>query len=407
MKILIVNSGSSSIKFQLIDMDGEKVLASGLVERIGEEKGVVSCTLRSETGLKAKVERSEKVEDHSKGMRLVVDVLTDPADGVISGKDSIEAIGHRVVHGGEDFHSPTLITAEVLEAIENNVALAPLHNPANLDGIRVAGELFPGVKQIAVFDTAFHQSIPPKAYHYALPSELYEKEKIRRYGFHGTSHQYVAQECAKQMKRSLTELNLITVHLGNGCSMCAIERGLSVDTSLGLTPLEGLVMGTRSGDVDPAIHFFLARNCGMDIERIDDMLNKESGLKGLCGMNDMRDIHEQIAAGNKRARLALEVQTYRNRKYIGAFMAVLGRVDAIVFTAGIGENDSIVRAKSLEKMEHFGVELDPQRNGQRVREPILLSSDSSRVQVWGIPTNEELAIARASKAVLTGGEVCP
>ncbi|WP_457576710.1 acetate kinase, partial [Desulfomarina sp.] len=380
----------------------ETVLASGLVERIGEEKGVVSCALRPGTDSQAKVKRLEKVEDHSKGMRLAVEVLTNPVNGVISAKDDIEAIGHRVVHGGEDFHSPTLITTEVLKAIENNVALAPLHNPANLDGIRVAGELFPGVKQIAVFDTAFHQSIPPKAYHYALPFELYEKERIRRYGFHGTSHQYVAEECAKQMNRSPEDLNLITVHLGNGCSMCAVEKGRSVDISLGFTPLEGLVMGTRSGDVDPAIHLFLARNCGMDIRHIDDMLNKESGLKGLCGMNDMRDIHEQIAAGNKRAFLALEVQTYRNRKYIGAFMAVLGRVDAIVFTAGIGENDGIVRAKSLEKMEHFGIELDPQRNDQRVRKPVLLSSDSSRVQVWGIPTNEELAIARASKAVLTG-----
>lgn len=406
MKIFIVNSGSSSIKFQLIEMDGETVLASGLVERIGEEKGVVSCILRPGTDSQEKVKRLEKVEDHSKGMRLAVEVLTDPASGVISGKDDIAAIGHRVVHGGEDFHRPTLITAEVLKAIEKNVALAPLHNPANLDGIRVAGELFPGVRQIAVFDTAFHQSIPPKAYHYALPSRLYEQEKIRRYGFHGTSHQYVAEECAKQMKKSPAELNLITVHLGNGCSMCAVEKGRSIDTSLGFTPLEGLVMGTRSGDVDPAIHLFLARNCGMDLESIDDMLNKQSGLKGLCGMNDMRDIHEQIAAGNKRALLALEVQTYRNRKYIGAFMAVLGRVDAIVFTAGIGENDSIVRAKSLEKMECFGVELDPRRNDQRVSEPVLLSSDNSRVQVWGIPTNEELAIARASQAVLAEEKAC-
>ena len=402
MKILIVNSGSSSIKFQLMEMVGETVLASGIVERIGEETAVVSCTFRPGTDSPVKVKRIEQVENHVKGMRLVVDVLTDSINGVISGKDDIEVIGHRVVHGGEDFHSPTLITDDVLKAIEKNMALAPLHNPANLDGIRVAGELFPGIKQVAVFDTAFHQSIPPKAYHYALPSELYEKEKIRRYGFHGTSHQYVAGECAKAMKRSPAELNLITVHLGNGCSMCAIEGGRSVDTSLGFTPLEGLVMGTRSGDVDPAIHVFLARNCGMDMERIDEMLNKESGLKGLCGMNDMRDIHERIALGNEQAILALEVQTYRNRKYLGAFMAVLGRVDAIVFTGGIGENDSIVRAKSLEKMEYFGVELDPQRNDQRVREPVLLSRDGSRIQVWGIPTNEELAIARASKAVLTG-----
>jgi acetate kinase len=400
VKILIINSGSSSIKFQLIDMGEEAVLASGLVERIGEVKGTVSCTLRPDTDLQLKVEKREKVEDHAMGMRLAVDILTDPENGVISGKSDIDGIGHRVVHGGEDFHSPTLITGDVLAAIENNAVLAPLHNPANLDGIRVAGELFPGVRQIAVFDTAFHQSIPPRAYHYALPYELYENERIRRYGFHGTSHQYVAEECARQLGRPLSELNMITVHLGNGCSMCAIEEGRSIDTSLGFTPLEGLVMGTRSGDIDPAIHMFLVRNCGMAIETIDNMLNKKSGLKGLCGLNDMRDIHDRIAAGDEKARLALEVQTYRNRKYIGAFMAVLGRVDAIVFTAGIGENDHVVREKSLEGLQLFGVEIDPQRNNQRVKKPVLLSSDKSGIQVWGIPTNEELAIARASKAVL-------
>jgi len=400
VKILVINSGSSSIKFQLVDMADESVLAAGLVERIGEKEGFVQCTLKPGTDEKQMVMSQEFIADHQSGMRMAVDILTDPDTGIISDRADISGVGHRVVHGGEAFYQPTLITGEVLVAIEKNIPLAPLHNTANLDGIRVARELFPGVEQIAVFDTAFHQSIPPHAYHYALPHELYEDQRIRRYGFHGTSHKYVAAECARLMGKPLEELNLITIHLGNGCSMTAIKNGRSVDTTLGFTPLEGLVMGTRSGDIDPAIHSFLVRNCGMDIDEIDTMLNKDSGLKGLCGMNDMRDIHEQISRGNERARLALEVQTYRNRRYVGAFMAVLGHVDAIVFTAGIGENDPVVRSKTLEGLELFGIMLDSDVNDQRVKEPLLLSSPGSRVQVWGIPTNEELAIAREVKSVL-------
>lgn len=398
MKILVINSGSSSIKFQLIEMVDESVLASGLVERIGEKEGLIKCTLHPATDEKDTIKSSEPIADHKSGMRRVVQILTD--SGVISNSSDITAVGHRVVHGGEKFHEPTLITDNVLTAVEENIPLAPLHNPANLDGIRVAQDLFPGVAQIAVFDTAFHQTIPPHAYHYAIPYKLYEEQRIRKYGFHGTSHKYVANECAHQMGKPLGKLNMITIHLGNGCSMTAIKNGRSVDTTLGLTPLEGLVMGTRSGDVDPAIHAYLARNCGMDIEAIDSMLNKESGLKGLCGMNDMRDIRDQIAKGNERARLALEVQTYRNRKYVGAFLAVLGRVDAIVFTAGIGENDGVVRAKTLEGLELFGISLDPVANNQRVKKPLLLSQAESSIQIWGIPTNEELAIAREAKALL-------
>jgi acetate kinase len=400
MKILVINSGSSSIKFQLLDMLDESVLASGLIERIGEIEGLIKCTLRPGKENELTVTREDAVKDHKSGMRLAVALLTDQKDGVIAGRGDIGAVGHRVVHGGEDFHKPTVITDDVLMAIEKNIPLAPLHNPANLDGIRVAQELFPEVPQVGVFDTAFHQTIPPHAYHYAIPYELYEKERIRRYGFHGTSHKYVATECARLMGKPLEQLNLITIHLGNGCSMTAVKNGISVDTTLGLTPLEGLVMGTRSGDVDPAIHAFLARNCDMDIEAIDQLLNKESGLKGLCGLNDMRDIHEAIARGNERARLALDVQTYRNRKYVGAFMAVLGRVDAIVFTAGIGENDEIVREKTLEGLDPFGIEIDKTVNNQRIKKPLLLSSKKSQVQVWGIPTNEELAIAREAKVVL-------
>lgn len=403
MKILVINSGSSSIKFQLLDMVEESVLASGLVERIGEVVGRVKCTLRPGTETAQEVVRETAIVDHIAGMRLAVEILTDNRDGVIRHPSEVAAVGHRVVHGGEDFHQPTVIDAPVLAAIENNVPLAPLHNPANLAGIRVAQELFALAVQVAVFDTAFHQTIPPHAYHYAIPYRLYQEERIRRYGFHGTSHKYVAGECARVMGRPLEQLNLITIHLGNGCSMAAVAGGRSLDCSLGFTPLEGLVMGTRSGDLDPAIHAYLARNCGMDIEAIDTLLNKESGLKGLCGYNDMRDIHAAIAAGDQRAQLALSVQTYRNKKYIGAFSAVLGRVDAIVFTAGIGENDGVTREKSLEGLEPFGITLDLDKNRQRVHGPTQLNASSSRVQVWVIPTNEELAIARETKAVITGG----
>jgi acetate kinase len=397
----VINSGSSSIKFQLLDMQDESVLASGLVERIGEAEGLIKCALRPDTAAEEVIKISEPVPNHEHGMRKAVDLLTDGARGVIRDRSEIQAVGHRVVHGGEAFHQPALLTDEVVAAIEKNIPLAPLHNPANLDGIKVARELFPAAPQVAIFDTAFHQSIPPHAYHYALPAELYEKHRVRRYGFHGTSHKFVAGECAKAMGRPVEELNIITVHLGNGCSMTAVEKGRSIDTTLGLTPLEGLVMGTRSGDVDPAIYAFLARNCGMDIDAIDTMLNKESGLKGICGMNDMRDIHSAIENGNEKAKLALDVQTYRNRKYIGAYMAALGHVDAIVFTAGIGENDNIVREKSVAGLEPFGIIIDKVVNDQRVKKPTLLSTKESTVQIWGIPTNEELAIARQTVEVVS------
>jgi acetate kinase len=400
VKVLVINSGSSSIKFQLLDMQDESVLASGLVERIGEAEGLIKCELRPDTPAAQVIKLQEPVPNHEHGMRKAVDLLSDPEKGVIQDRNEIGAVGHRVVHGGEEFTQPALVTDEVIAAIEKTIPLAPLHNPANLDGIRVARELFPDSPQVAVFDTAFHQTIPPHAYHYALPIELYEKHRVRRYGFHGTSHKFVAGECARVMGKKPEEVNIITIHLGNGCSMTAVEKGRSIDTTLGLTPLEGLVMGTRSGDVDPAIYAFLARNCGMDIDAIDAMLNKKSGLKGLCGMNDMRDIHDAVEKGDKLARLALDVQTYRNRKYIGAYMAALGHVDAIVFTAGIGENDHIVRELSVKGLESFGIVIDREVNNQRVKKPTLLSANESRVQIWGIPTNEELAIARQAVGVV-------
>lgn len=400
MKVLVINSGSSTIKFQLLDMQDESVLAAGIVERIGQPMGLVKCELRPDTDAEEVIKIEAEVVNHEQGMRKAVELLADADKGVIADSSDIDAVGHRVVHGGEEFHQPTLVTDDVVAAIEKCIPLAPLHNPANLDGIKVARELFPNAAQVAVFDTAFHQSIPPHAFHYALPYELYEKHRVRRYGFHGTSHAFVAGECAKMMGKKPEELNIITIHLGNGSSMTAVEKGKSIDTTLGLTPLEGLVMGTRSGDVDPAIYAFLARNCGMDIDQIDNMLNKESGLMGLCGMSDMRDIHGAIAAGDDKAKLAFEVQTYRNRKYIGAYMAALGHVDAIVFTAGIGENDDFVRAKSVEGLEPFGIVLDQEVNKQRVKKPTLLSTKESKVQIWGIPTNEELAIARQSVDVI-------
>lgn len=402
MKFFVINSGSSSIKYQVIEMKTETVLATGLVERIGEENGRLKNTFLPGTANQRETVLEQPIADHYNGMMLVINLLTDKIHGVIGDTSEISAIGHRVVHGGEDFRESTRITPKVIEAIQRNIPLAPLHNPANLDGIRVAMDIFPTVFQVAVFDTAFHQTMPPHAFMYALPYSLYEQDRVRRYGFHGTSHRFVAGECARLLGKSLAECNLITVHLGNGCSMTAIENGRSVDTSLGMTPLEGLVMGTRSGDLDPAMHLFLKQNKGMDLEAIDAMLNKESGLKGLCGMNDMRDIHQAVAAGNPRAAMALDVQTYRNRKYIGAYMAVLGRVDAIVFTAGIGENDDIVRAESLKGMEVFGVRIDAGKNAQRSKEARRISTEDSSVQVFVIPTNEELAIAREVANVLRG-----
>ncbi len=402
MKFFVINSGSSSIKYQVIEMKTETVLATGLVGRIGEENGRLKNTFLPGTANQRETVLEQPIADHYNGMMLVINLLTDKIHGVIGDTSEISAIGHRVVHGGEDFRESTRITPKVIEAIQRNIPLAPLHNPANLDGIRVAMDIFPTVFQVAVFDTAFHQTMPPHAFMYALPYSLYEQDRVRRYGFHGTSHRFVAGECARLLGKSLAECNLITVHLGNGCSMTAIENGRSVDTSLGMTPLEGLVMGTRSGDLDPAMHLFLKQNKGMDLEAIDAMLNKESGLKGLCGMNDMRDIHQAVAAGNPRAAMALDVQTYRNRKYIGAYMAVLGRVDAIVFTAGIGENDDIVRAESLKGMEVFGVRIDAGKNAKRSKEARRISAEDSSVQVFVIPTNEELAIAREVANVLRG-----
>ena len=410
--ILVLNCGSSSLKGALLDSENGELVLSCLAEKLTTPEAYItfnyfenpkvqlvgrrSWFVNKVNGERHRVELTEK-NDHTGAVEALLEELkAHDLQGLVV------AIGHRVVHGGEKYSGSVLITDDVINTLEECIPLAPLHNPANLDGIRVAMEIFPDLPQVAVFDTAFHQTMPPRAFLYAIPYELYEQDRVRRYGFHGTSHRFVAGECARLLGRPLEGCNLITVHLGNGCSMTAIENGVSIDTSLGMTPLEGLVMGTRSGDVDPALHLFLKQNKGMELEAIDALLNKESGLKGLCGMNDMRDIHRAAEAGDRRAAIALEVQTYRNRKYLGAYMAVLGRVDAIVFTAGIGENDAVVRAESLRGLEHLGVVLDGGRNSERSREARCISSEASRVRVFVIPTNEELAIGRETVAVVRG-----
>ncbi len=388
MRILVLNSGSSSIKFKLFSMQDSKVLASGLIEQIGEEQGRASL----KGGAGVKLEREGKIADHGDGLSLMLAMLSEAA--LINRLDELDGIGHRVVHGGEAFHEPTVIDADVMAAIEKLSPLAPLHNPANLAGIRVVVEKDPELPQVAVFDTAFHQSIPKYAYLYALPYQLYEQEHVRRYGFHGTSHHYVAKAAAAYLEKSSESLNMITLHLGNGASACAIRAGESVDTSMGLTPLEGLIMGTRSGDIDPAILFYLAREKGISIDGLDALLNKQSGLKGICGSNDMREITDRAQEGDERSLLALEMVSHRLKKYIGAYTAVLGRVDVIVFTGGIGENAASLREESCAGLEEgLGIEIDPEKNRMRKSGVFTISTESSRVKVLVVPTDEELEIA--------------
>ncbi|MCJ7682132.1 MAG: acetate kinase, partial [Candidatus Aminicenantes bacterium] len=333
MNILVINTGSSSIKYQLFNMDSETTMVSGQAEKLGEETSTLTHKPAEGGKGKFKLEKG-RIADHAQGLSRIVELLIDKEYGVIEDKSEITAVGHRVVHGGEDFQSSTIIDEAVIQAVKDNIPLAPLHNPPNLKGIEVARKIFPDAPQVAVFDTAFHQTLPPRAYLYAVPLSLYWKNRVRRYGFHGTSHAFITREAAEFLGKKPVEVNLITIHLGNGASMAAVREGRSVDTSMGLTPLEGLVMGTRSGDIDPALPFFLAKNLNMSLEDIDRLLNKESGIKGLCGMNDMREVEDRAAAGDEKAETALDVYAYRIKKYIGAYYAALGRVDALVFTAG-------------------------------------------------------------------------
>ena len=393
MKILVINCGSSSVKYQLFDMADESLLAKGLVERVGEPPAVVNHAARGrETRYEAAIANHEQAFDHIRR------ALMDPATGVLRSADDIDAIGHRVVHGGETFVASTLIDDRVIATLEEYSALAPLHNPPNLVGIRCAAKAFPGKPQVGVFDTAFHQTMPKHAFVYALPYELYQKGRIRRYGFHGTSHRFVTMRAATFLGVPLDRFNAITCHLGNGCSMTAVANGRSVDTSMGLTPLEGLVMGTRSGDIDPAIIFHLVRQEGMTLDQIDALLNKKSGLLGLSGLGrDCRTVVE-AAPTHERARLALDVFCYRIRKYIGAYLAALGRADAVVFTGGIGENSAPIRRQILEGLDNLGIEFDPAANDVRAREAVI-SKPSSRIRVLVVPTNEELLIARDTLAI--------
>ena len=397
MKILVLNSGSSSLKFQLFLLPGLSVAASGLVEGIGEATGAAHINFADESGREKTLEYQQPVSDHRQAIRLMGELLKE--SGSFSDISEIAAIGHRVVHGGEKFHEPVLIDQTVIETIERLVPLAPLHNPANLTGIRVTMEHAPDIPQVAVFDTAFHQTMPEHAFMYALPYEIYNKLHVRRYGFHGTSHGFVARRAADYLGRPIEELNIITLHLGNGASAAAIRGGRCIDTSMGMTPLEGLVMGTRSGDFDAAILFYLAREAGMDIDALDRMVNRQSGLKGICGENDMRTITEAAEKGDEKARLALEIFCYRLKKYIGSYVAALGGADCIVFTGGIGENSAVVRMKACSGLEAIGITIDHERNMGRSKDIMAIHSDDSSCAILVAPTDEELEIARQTVKV--------
>jgi len=398
MKILVLNSGSSSIKFQLFNADINESLVSGIIEQIGEKDSSAKIKFKDKVGKSCELEKNTAIVNHKIGLEIMNSLLIESK--IIKDLCELDGIGHRVVHGGEEFSEPTIINEKVIEQIEKLIPLAPLHNPANLDGIKSSIEHCPNVPQVAVFDTAFHSSIPEHAYMYALPYDTYKKDGVRRYGFHGTSHHFVAKEAAKYLGIDIGKLNAITLHLGNGASMSAVKNGKSIDTSMGLTPLEGLIMGTRCGDIDPAIIFYLSRVEGLNIDELDNMLNKQSGLKGICGNNDMREIGEMAKKGERRAKLALEMFNYRIKKYIGSYSAVLGRVDCLIFTGGIGENDIEVREESCCDLENLGISLDLEANNQRANKIIEVSKKNSKVKVLVIPTNEELEIALQVKSLI-------
>ena len=397
MKFLVINCGSSSLKYQFIDMKDESVLAKGLVERIGIEGSVLK---HEKIGMEKQTITAD-MPNHEVALKLVMDALINDKHGVIKDFKEIDAVGHRVVHGGEDFANSVLIDDKVMKSIEDCIDLAPLHNPPNIIGIKACQKLLPGVKMVAVFDTAFHQTMPDYAYMYAIPYEYYEKYKIRRYGFHGTSHRFVSKRASELMGKKIDQCNIITCHLGNGASVAAIKNGKTIDTSMGFTPLEGLIMGTRSGDIDPAVIPFLSEKEKMSIKEIDTLLNKKSGVLGVSGVSsDFRDIEGEAQKGNDRARLALDMFHTRVKKYIGAYMAELEGVDAIVFTAGLGENSAESREEICKGLESLGIEIDVDANKVRGKEQ-LISKKDSKIKIYVIPTNEELVIARDTLEIVS------
>ncbi|NLK95817.1 MAG: acetate kinase [Clostridiales bacterium] len=396
MKILVINCGSSSLKYQLFNMDNKKALVKGVVERIGFNDSLLSQKNYKDINY----EEKHSLKDHKEALKMILKSIIDKDVGVIASLDEIEAVGHRVVHGGEKYSEAVLITEQVKEYIKECYKLAPLHNPSNMIGIEICQELMPNTKMVAVFDTAFHQSIPESAFIYGIPYEFYKEDHIRKYGFHGTSHMYVSKIAALEMKRDIKELKIITCHLGNGSSMCAIKEGKSIDTTMGFTPLEGLIMGSRCGSIDPAIILYLIKEKGYSVDYVNEIINKKSGVLGISGIStDFRDIEKASSLGNKRASLALEIFSYKIKGTIGYYAAIMGGLDAIVFTAGVGENGPNTRAMSLSNLEFLGIELDNEKN--KVRGKLQeISKESSKVKVFVIPTNEELVIAEETQKII-------
>lgn len=398
MKILVINAGSSSLKYQLIDMDNSAVLAKGLCERIGIDGSNLQHTCVAKGLDKIKIENPMK--DHGDAIQMVIDALVDAEHGVITSMDEIGAVGHRVVHGAEEFTDSTLITEAVMKALEKCTPLAPLHNPPNIIGIEACKKIMPNTPQVGVFDTAFHQTMPPKAFMYALPYEYYENDRIRKYGFHGTSHKYVSQKAVEILGKDAKDLKIVTCHLGNGSSISAVDCGKCVDTSMGFTPLDGVPMGTRTGSMDPAVMTYLM-NKGMTADEIDNLVNKKSGVAGVSGVSsDFRDLAAAAESGNERAKLALEMFIYQVKKYIGSYAAAMGGIDAIVFTAGVGENDAAVRREIVSGLEFMGVEIDDAKNS--TRGTVDVSKDGAKVKTLVIPTDEEMMIAIDTKRLVEG-----
>ncbi|AGY77562.1 acetate kinase [Clostridium autoethanogenum] len=395
MKILVVNCGSSSLKYQLIDMQDESVVAKGLVERIGMDGSILTHKVNGE-----KFVTEQPMEDHKVAIQLVLNALVDKKHGVIKDMSEISAVGHRVLHGGKKYAASILIDENVMKAIEECIPLGPLHNPANIMGIDACKKLMPNTPMVAVFDTAFHQTMPDYAYTYAIPYDISEKYDIRKYGFHGTSHRFVSIEAAKLLKKDPKDLKLITCHLGNGASICAVNQGKAVDTTMGLTPLAGLVMGTRCGDIDPAIVPFVMKRTGMSVDEVDTLMNKKSGILGVSGVSsDFRDVEEAANSGNDRAKLALNMYYHKVKSFIGAYVAVLNGADAIIFTAGLGENSATSRSAICNGLSYFGIKIDEEKNKKR-GEALEISTPDSKIKVLVIPTNEELMIARDTKEIV-------